>query len=128
MQHEEQVRLIRRALALIEARDSERGDPAISPVSRYLDAARHEAEIDGVFRRHPVALCASASLAQAGDVLALDAVGMPLLLVRGDDGELRGFVNACRHRGARVAPPGRATARRVMVCPYHSWSYGLDGT
>lgn len=127
MRHEEQIGLIRRALALIESRGSERGEPAMSPVSRYLDAERHHAEIERVFRRHPVALCPSASLAQAGDVLALDAAGMPLLLVRGEDGVLRGFVNACRHRGARVAPPGRANGKRVMVCPYHSWSYGLDG-
>src|SRR5262245_15733196 len=129
MEHAQQVALIRRALALIDSRGSERGEPALSPVSRYLDAARHAAEVERVLRRHPLALCPSASLAQAGDVLAIDAVGLPLLLVRGEDGQLRGFVNACRHRGARVVPEqGRASGRRVMVCPYHSWSYALDGS
>lgn len=128
MQHDEQLALIRRALALIESRGSERGEPALSPVSRYLDAGRWQAEIEHVFRRHPLALCPAASLAQPGDVLSLDVAGLPLLLVRGDDGTLRGFVNACRHRGARVAPEGRAAGRRVMVCPYHSWSYALDGS
>jgi phenylpropionate dioxygenase-like ring-hydroxylating dioxygenase large terminal subunit len=127
MRQEEQIALIQRALALIDRHGSERGDPAVSPVSRYLDAARHQRELELVFRRHPVALCPSAALARAGDTLALDAAGLPLLIVRGDDGRIGAFVNACRHRGARLAPPG-AAHRRALVCPYHSWTYALDGT
>jgi phenylpropionate dioxygenase-like ring-hydroxylating dioxygenase large terminal subunit len=53
--------------------------------------------------------------------------GMPLVFVRGQEGELNGFVNACRHRGARLKPPG-ASNQRALICPYHSWTYGLDGT
>ena len=128
MRQEEQAELIRRALALIDSRGSERGEPAVSPVSRYLDPERYAAEVEHVFRRHPLALCPSASLATPGDVLAVEAAGIPLILVRGDDGQLRAFVNACRHRGARIAPPGLASGKRVMVCPYHSWSYALDGS
>jgi nitrite reductase/ring-hydroxylating ferredoxin subunit len=126
MQAEQERTLIRRALALIEGGRSESGEPARSPVSRYLDADRYRREVDVIFRRHPLAVCPSASLAQPGDSLAIDVAGTPLLLVRGEGGELRAFLNACRHRGSRLQSPGLAQ-QRVFVCPYHSWSYGLDG-
>lgn len=127
MQQEEQIALVRRALALIAAGGSERGEPAVSPVTRYLDPARHELEVERIFRRYPLALCPSASLANAGDSFAIDVAGMPLLFVRGQDGEVNGFVNACRHRGARLKPPGASPGQRALICPYHSWTYGLDG-
>ncbi|MBX3609878.1 MAG: aromatic ring-hydroxylating dioxygenase subunit alpha [Hydrogenophaga sp.] len=127
MQHDEQVRLIRRALALIAAGDSERGEATLSPVARYLDPARFEREREHVICRHPVAVCPSAQLARPGDTLAVDLAGLPVLLVRGEGGELRGFVNACRHRGARLLDAGEHS-KRVLICPYHSWSYRLDGT
>ncbi|MDM0112837.1 SRPBCC family protein [Variovorax sp. J22R133] len=126
MNHDEQIALIRRALALIDTRGSERGEPATSPVSRYLDAARFEQEKGAVFGRHPLALCPSAALAQAGDSYAIDVAGLPIVIVRGEGGKLNAFVNACRHRGARLKPPG-ASSQRALVCPYHSWTYGLDG-
>jgi Rieske 2Fe-2S family protein len=50
-----------------------------------------------------------------------------VLLVRGDDGELRAFANACRHRGHELLPCGGATNRKAIVCPYHSWGYSLAG-
>jgi choline monooxygenase len=125
LQHE-QVNLIRRALALIESKGTERGEPAVSPVRRYLDPAHFERELAHVFRRFPLALCPSAALAQPGDTFAIDVAGLPLLLVRGEGGELRGFVNACRHRGTRLQAAGLAH-QRAFVCPYHSWTYGLDG-
>jgi phenylpropionate dioxygenase-like ring-hydroxylating dioxygenase large terminal subunit len=126
MQQAAQIALVRRALALIDSRGSERGEPATSPVERYLDPARFEREIDTLFRRHPLALCPSAALAHAGDAFAIDVAGLPLLIVRAESGRINAFVNACRHRGARLAPAG-ASSQRVLVCPYHSWSYGLDG-
>ena len=51
---------------------------------------------------------------------------MPLLLVRGEDAEVRGFLNICRHRGGRVAS-GRGRPGRAFKCPYHSWAYDLNG-
>ncbi|MEJ8859105.1 aromatic ring-hydroxylating dioxygenase subunit alpha [Variovorax robiniae] len=126
MDHEEQIAMIKRTLALIESRDSERGEPAISPVSRYLDAARYQQEVEKIFRQYPLAVCASASLAKAGDSFAIDVAGIPLVILRAEGGEINAFVNACRHRGARIKAPG-LSSQRVMICPYHSWTYGLDG-
>ena len=126
MQHELQVALIERALALIDSHGSERGTPSLSPLERYLDPARFQQEVERIFRRYPLALCPSATLARAGDSFAIDVAGLPLLIVRGDDGHINAFVNACRHRGARLKPPGSSN-QRALVCPYHSWTYGLDG-
>jgi phenylpropionate dioxygenase-like ring-hydroxylating dioxygenase large terminal subunit len=126
MQHELQVALIERALALIETKASERGDPSRSPVERYLDPTRFQREMDLIFRRYPLALCPSASLARAGDSFAVDVAGLPLLIVRAENGRLNAFVNACRHRGARLKPAGSSN-QRALICPYHSWTYGLDG-
>ncbi|MEJ8810080.1 SRPBCC family protein [Variovorax ureilyticus] len=122
----EQIALIQRAMALIDSKGSERGEPASSPVERYIDPVRYQREIEMLFRRYPLALCPSASLPNEGDSLAIDVAGLPLLVVRGADGRIHAFVNACRHRGARLRPPG-ASSQRVLVCPYHSWTYGLDG-
>jgi len=126
MQHEMQVALIERALALIDAKSSERGEPSRSPVQRYLDPVRFRREVDIIFRRYPLALCPSASLARAGDSFAVDVAGLPLLLVRTENGRLNVFVNACRHRGTRLKAAGFSN-QRALICPYHSWSYGLDG-
>ena len=126
MQQDEQITLIRRALALIDRHDSERSEPAVSPVERYLDPVRYERELTRVFRQYPLALCPSSSLARPGDSFAIDVAGLPLLLVRGEGGQISGFVNVCRHRGTRLQPPGLAS-QRAFVCPYHSWTYGLDG-
>jgi phenylpropionate dioxygenase-like ring-hydroxylating dioxygenase large terminal subunit len=96
------------------------------PVDNYRSPRRFEAEL-GVLRSRPVPLCPSAALPEPGSVLARDAAGTPLLAVRGRDGEVRAFRNACRHRGAQLGCEGAASTERVLVCPYHGWTYGLDG-
>ena len=63
-----------------------------------------------------------------GDWLTHDYAGMPILLVRRDDGSLGAFLNVCRHRGARVVAEGCGTRRKDFPCPYHGWTYGLDGS
>ncbi len=85
------------------------------------------------------------TLAAAGDYLTADVAGESVIVVRGDEGDLHGFYNLCRHRGSRlVAPedgePAAVTEAQAAVpgrtgcfagairCPYHAWTYGLDGT
>jgi choline monooxygenase len=64
-------------------------------------------------------------LAEPGSLLPVDAGGIPILVVRGGNGELRAFLNVCRHRGSiLVDEPGR---RETIQCRYHAWTYGLDG-
>ena len=126
MRYEEQIALIRRAMALIAHGGSERGAVAESPIERYLDPLRFQREVDTIFRQYPLALCPAATLPNVGDLFAIDVAGLPLVAVRADDGKIKAFVNACRHRGARLKPAG-LSSQRVFVCPYHSWTYGLDG-
>ena len=64
---------------------------------------------------------------EAGAQRAEPVGSTSVLLVRGEDGALRGFANTCRHRGHELLPCGGATTRRSVVCPYHAWSYTLDG-
>jgi phenylpropionate dioxygenase-like ring-hydroxylating dioxygenase large terminal subunit len=95
------------------------------PVANYRCPERFAREL-GVLRRWPVPFCPSAALPDPGSYLAREAGGTPLLAVRGEDGRVRAFRNACRHRGTRLAD-GSGCARR-LVCPYHGWVYRLDGT
>src|SRR5579872_1880694 len=55
------------------------------------------------------------------------AGGAGVFLARAEDGVVRGFANACRHRGHELLPCGESRRRPLVVCPYHSWSYHLDG-
>ncbi len=114
-----------RAVARVEP---QRGEPADSPVGRYLDPARHAAEF-AALRREPHVMAPSSRLRDPGDWASDELLGVPVLAVRGDDGVLRAFINVCRHRGALVAPPMSCGAgRKRFVCPYHSWTYDSRGT
>jgi phenylpropionate dioxygenase-like ring-hydroxylating dioxygenase large terminal subunit len=94
------------------------------PVANYRSERRLAEEL-AVLRRMPVPFCPSAALPQAGSYVARDAAGVPLLAVRGADGKVRAFRNACRHRGTQVAS-GSGCAK-AFVCPYHAWTYTLEG-
>ena len=94
------------------------------PVASYTDPARFAAEC-ALMRRRATPFCPSAALPETGAWLARRAGGTPLLAVRGADGPVRVFRNACRHRGALLADGSGCD--RAFVCRYHGWTYGLDG-
>ena len=94
------------------------------PTSHYYKQARFEAELE-LLKKLPVPFCPSAALSKNGSYIARKASGTPLLVVRGLDGVVRAFINACRHRGMQVAS-GDGCAK-AFVCPYHAWTYNLEG-
>lgn len=96
------------------------------PVANYFDPDRFRLELDRMFRRVPLALAMSAELRGPNSYKAMDVVGVPILLVRGADGEVRGFVNMCSHRGAKLVTDGAGSTRR-FTCPYHAWSFDSAG-
>jgi len=96
------------------------------PVANYNSPERLEREIHDVFRKSPIPFCPSAALPDVGSYVAHDSAGTPLVVVRGKDRRVRAFRNACRHRGSEVAQ-GSGCAK-AFVCPYHGWTYQLDGT
>ncbi len=95
------------------------------PVTNYRSLERFEAEL-ALFRSCWIVFCPSTALSKSGDYIARDAAGVPLIVVRGSDGQVRAFRNACRHRGVQVAN-GQGCAS-MFVCPYHGWAYGNDGS
>jgi len=97
-----------------------------NPVSQYNSAAQLELERTVLFRQFPIVVAHVAQLAQPGDYITHDATGVPLLVTRNRDGEIKAFMNVCRHRGARVVgePCGKS---KTFTCPYHNWTYDLDG-
>ncbi len=97
-------------------------DPAI-----YIDPARFERE-RALIRRSPIVVAHASEIPDAGALLAHDHLGIPILLARGRDGAVRAFLNACRHRNTKLIRPGPALRKPSIVCPYHGWTYGLDGT
>jgi phenylpropionate dioxygenase-like ring-hydroxylating dioxygenase large terminal subunit len=120
------VALVARVLEHVAAGTTDLG-PRVGrvPVAHYVDPARLSAEL-AVLRRLPVPFCPSASLPEPGAFVARAAAGVPLVVVRGRDGRVRAFRNACRHRGTALAE-GRGCAHS-FVCPFHGWVYALDGS
>ena len=119
------VDIVRRILAHIDAGTTDEGDVWREPVQNYLDPTRFTDELK-MLRSYPSVYLPSAALPKAGDYVERAAFGVPLFAVRGRDGRARVFRNACRHRGmALVEGPGCSAA---LVCRYHGWTYRLDGS
>lgn len=95
------------------------------PVEHYTSQSRYEQEI-ALLRQRPVVFCPSAAISDAGSYISRTAAGTPLLVVRDNDLQVRAFINACRHRGMKVASGEGCT--RTFSCPYHGWTYNLDGS
>jgi phenylpropionate dioxygenase-like ring-hydroxylating dioxygenase large terminal subunit len=96
------------------------------PTGRYTDPAFFELERERVFGRTWLFAGHESEWPTNGSYRQTSRSGAPIVVVRGDDGTLRAFYNACRHRGAPVTRDECGTARR-LTCQYHSWSYGTDG-
>jgi choline monooxygenase len=92
----------------------------------YGDRDVSEFEQEYVIRRSWQPVGSIAGLANPGDYLTATVAGVPVLLLRGKDGELKGFLNMCRHRGHLVAKD--TGSAQLLVCKYHGWTYRIDGT
>lgn len=106
-------------------------DPNLStaatiPASWYIEPARLALEHQGIFRRTWQYATALDKLRFPGHYVAVDVVGVPVVLVRDLAGDLRAFYNICRHRAGVVAQG--AGNRKTLQCLYHGWLYNLDGS
>jgi choline monooxygenase len=96
------------------------------PGAWYSDPPHHALEMAAVFGRSWVGVGLADDVARGGSHLGTFAGPVPVLVVRDDDGELRAFLNVCRHRGSPIAHG--AGCSRALSCPYHGWVYRLDGS
>src|SRR5271157_5732842 len=97
------------------------------PAPWYFDQRIGELEGDRVFGRNWIAVGRRDQVEKAGEFFTFNLAGEPLVAVRGADGELRAFYNVCRHHAAAVAIAECGIAENLR-CPYHGWTYGLDGS
>ncbi|MDT5187306.1 MAG: hypothetical protein QOI29_5464 [Mycobacterium sp.] len=119
------VDIVRRILAHIDAGTTDEGDAWREPVENYLNPARFTTEIE-TLRAYPSVYLPSAIIPNTGDHAERVTFGVPLFALRDRDGRARVFRNSCRHRGmALVEGPGCSHA---LVCRYHGWTYSLDGS
>lgn len=98
-----------------------RNDPAAYTDPRWLEAEKRE-----VFRKLPMLVGLTRDLPEPGDKLLFEAVGPSILVVRARDGGVRAYLNMCPHRAARlVSDCSRRT--KLMTCPFHGWTFDLEG-
>jgi len=127
MRHQDQLEQARKLLAYLDTQTTAMADAVYrNEVTDYTCPKQLARECELFFKGGPLHIGLSCLLPSAGDYMTHDYSGVPILLVRQDDGSLRAFLNVCRHRGARVAE-GCGQGVRRLSCPYHAWSYATDG-
>jgi glycine betaine catabolism A len=97
------------------------------PGSAYTDAGVFAAEQELIFERTWTCVALAADLTGPGAFRTVTVGRESVVLVRGRDGAVRGFLNVCRHRGARICTEPEGQVRRNLQCPYHAWTYDLTG-
>jgi phenylpropionate dioxygenase-like ring-hydroxylating dioxygenase large terminal subunit len=111
------------------ARVRQQNDPDAGwslPAWTYSDREFFDVEVARVIRPSWQVVCHVSDVPEVGDFHTLDYIGESVVVVRGRGGALKAFANVCRHRGARLLDGPSGCAKR-LVCPYHAWTYDLDG-
>ena len=98
------------------------------PAWTYRDPGFFELERERVFLRSWQLVCHRNDIPEPGDFFTLDLAGEPVFAVRDQQRRIRAFFNVCRHRASRLLDGPQGRCGRRIVCPYHAWSYALDGT
>lgn len=118
-----------RAIRLIPSEKDAVNVPALAtrPNAIFTGQSRYDAEQAGIFAKYPVPVAMTALLPEPGSVVAVEAYGKPLLVSRTRADEIRVFINACQHKGAKLIEDCAVHRQGRIMCPYHAWTYGIDG-
>ncbi len=128
MRHSDQVAQLKKLFQHLDTGTTAMADSVYRHnVTDYTDPAQMALERDKLFRRQPLNLGLSCRAPEPGDFFTDDFSGVPILVVRDKDRTLKAFLNVCRHRGTKVAQDSGSGAR-AFTCPYHAWTYRLDGS
>jgi phenylpropionate dioxygenase-like ring-hydroxylating dioxygenase large terminal subunit len=127
MDHETQVSILKELFRQLDSNvNVDAGEQLRNPASVYTSHDIAEKEWQQLFRQHPQIIGISGDLPESGNYLTLDDFGAPILATRDAGGRFRAFLNACSHRGARVAGERRGIRAR-FTCPFHAWTYSGEG-
>jgi Rieske 2Fe-2S family protein len=96
------------------------------PAPFYLSSEIYQRDLELIFGRHWIFVGVEPEIPEAGDLFTVDIGRDSVIILRDDDRVVRAFHNVCRHRGARLRPEGRGMVGN-LVCPYHQWTYNLQG-
>jgi phenylpropionate dioxygenase-like ring-hydroxylating dioxygenase large terminal subunit len=126
--HDRQVELLERVAVAGPQLVGLHGDASMVNDARvYTNPDRFEREMSELFRKQPVLFALSCEIARPGSYLAATIAGIPVVVVRQQDGSVRALLNTCRHRGAPLVDDGSGVCSTALSCPYHAWTYELDG-
>jgi len=103
-----------------------RADGHSLPAGLYTRDDVFEADLDVFFMRHWIYVGLECEVPEAGDAVVIDIGKISVILLRDDENQIRVVRNVCRHRGARILDAGPTVVSK-LVCPYHQWTYELDG-
>jgi len=119
----------RRAVDEAERVGYPEGFPVLPPVpaGRYADPDFAVLEREAVFGRSWLMVAHTDEVPEPGSYRMLEQLTMPVVLVRGQDGQVRAFYNTCKHRGAALVAEVSGNVGRRLTCPYHNWVYSLEG-
>jgi len=93
----------------------------------YQDPEFFALEKQTIFRQAWQLVCHTSDIPNTGDYHSFEFMGESVIVLRGEDGQIRSFHNACRHRASRLLDDPKGHCGRRITCPYHAWTYGLDG-
>ncbi|MEP3889807.1 MAG: aromatic ring-hydroxylating dioxygenase subunit alpha [Hellea sp.] len=96
------------------------------PQEFYKDADIYRSEVANIFHKHWMFACHAAQIPRAGDFITVQLGAESIIVVRTQNGDVKAHMNVCRHRGSRLCLEEQGR-KKLFTCPYHAWSYDLDG-
>src|SRR5579884_2202406 len=97
------------------------------PAYYYTDASHFAAEMERWYFNRWICVGREQEIEKPGDYFLREIAAESIIVTRDSEGAVRAFYNVCRHRGTRMCTEARGSFRGKIVCPYHGWSYTLDG-